>query len=118
MAQLIMDTGIDIVNFVIHQLGIIYFVAIDTTQGTDTNRVQLYVNGTLVSASVGVDYGSFPQNYDTRINDNKQHNIGKKYNANYIDGLFMAEINFVDGLSFFSDTSGTANTSFNVNSFR
>ena len=29
----------------------------------------------------------------------------------------MAEINFIDGLSFFSDTSGTPNTSFNIDSF-
>ena len=89
--------------------------AVDTTQGTDTNRVQIYVNGTLVSSDVGTSYGHLPENYDTRVNDAKPHWLGR-YNANYIDG-YMAETNFVDGLSFFSDTSGTANTSFNVNSF-
>ena len=88
--------------------------AVDTTQGTDTNRVKIYVNGTL-QTSVGADYGLLPQDYDTRVNDTKPHWLGR-YNANYIDG-YMAETNFVDGLSFFSDTSGTANTSFNVNSF-
>jgi len=68
--------------------------AVDTTQGTDTNRVKIYVNGTL-QTSVGADYGLLPQDYDTRINDTKSHWLGR-YNANYIDG-YMAEVNFVDG---------------------
>ena len=68
--------------------------AVDTTQGTDTNRVKIYVNGTL-QTSVGAGYGLFPQDYDTRINDTKPHWLGR-YNADYIDG-YMAEVNFVDG---------------------
>ena len=68
--------------------------AVDTTQGTDTNRVKIYVNGTL-QTSVGADFGLLPQDYDTRINDTKSHWLGR-YNVNYIDG-YMAEVNFVDG---------------------
>ena len=70
--------------------------AVDTTQATDTNRVKIYVNGTL-QTSVGADYGLFPQDMDTSINNNQQHNIAKYRGANYyIDG-YMAEVNFVDG---------------------
>jgi len=86
----------------------------DTRQVTDTNRMKLYVNGQEKSYSA-TTYPS--QDYEGRINQNAEHFIGNSSADNfYLDG-YLAEFNFIDGLSFFSDTSGTPNPSFNINSF-
>ena len=86
--------------------------ALDTTQTTLSNNFLIYLNGSQITSfatnnnySLDTDYG---------INGNVEHQIGEGYG--YFDG-YMAEINFIDGLSFFSDTSGTPNTAFNINSF-
>jgi len=72
-------------------------VAIDTTQGTDTNRVKVYVNGTQQTFS-STDLPS--QNFEYGINKAQEHNIASRviYGAsgNYYDG-YLAEVNFVDG---------------------
>jgi hypothetical protein len=89
-------------------------LAVDTTQATDSNRLKLYVNGTQITDFVTATYPS--QNTDLNVNSTATHFIGKQENQQYLDG-YLAEVNLVDGLSFFSDTSGTPNTSFNINSF-
>ena len=50
-------------------------VAIDTSQGTDTNRFKLYVNGSQVSA---FNANSYPdQNYASMLNENSlAFNVG------------------------------------------
>jgi len=72
-------------------------VAIDTTQGTDTNRVKVYVNGTQQTFS-STDLPS--QNFEYGINKAQEHNIASRviYGAsgNYYDG-YLAEVNFIDG---------------------
>ena len=73
-------------------------VAIDTTQGTDTNRIKAYVNGEILT------FGSTDlpgENHQYGINKAQEHNIGSRniYGSashNNFDG-YMAEINFVDG---------------------
>ena len=70
--------------------------AFDTTQSTDTNKVKVYVNGEEKTV-IGTDYHWMPTDYQTRINDAKEHTIGKYTgNTQYIDG-YLADINFVDG---------------------
>ena len=110
--------------------------AFDSTQATDTNRVQLFVNGVKQTA---FDTSSIPsQNHDHAFGYYQTGNAGSTveriggYQGTYTDDTgsgggtgdansrfngYMAEWNYVDGLSFFSDTSGTANSSFNINSF-
>ena len=70
-------------------------LAVDTTQATDTNRVKVYVNGSLVSLS-----GTLPaQNYDGEINNNVNHGLGAQLLSGpqrYFNG-YLTEINFVDG---------------------
>jgi len=74
-------------------------VAVDTGQSTNTNRVKLYVNGTLQALLGGGDLIHPSQNYDTHFNDaSYKHWIGNEPSG---DGSFdghMAEINWVDGL--------------------
>jgi len=72
-------------------------LAVDTTQATASNRVKLYINGTLVTAFNTEAYPS--QNYDCLINSSAYaHAIGTNLNGpqGYFDGL-LSEVNFIDG---------------------
>jgi len=69
--------------------------AVDTTQGTASDRVKLYVNGTLASDISG----TYPdQNYDTAFNNTEVQRIGARaYSATqYYDG-YMADVYLIDG---------------------
>ena len=87
--------------------------AVDTTQTTNSNKLKVYVNGTEQTYATSYYYST---NDDTNINSTDDHYIGYQAGVANLDG-YLAEYNFIDGLSFFSDTSGTANSSFNINSF-
>ena len=93
-------------------------LAVDTTQGTAANRVQLYVNGGKITDFSSGNNTQPTQNLDTEMNNSIVVAVGA-INTGTIQSLdgYLAEVNFVEGLSFFSDTSGTANSSFNINSF-
>jgi len=68
----------------------------DTTQGTEANRIKLYVNGSQVTAFGTETYPS--QNNDLVINSAIAHNIGRgAYSSNGYFSGYIAEINFVDG---------------------
>ena len=70
-------------------------VAVDSTQGTASNRAKLYVNGVQETSFSTETYMS--QNNDTYFNDDIAHYIGKRGdNANYFDG-HMTEFHMVDG---------------------
>jgi hypothetical protein len=70
-------------------------VAIDTTQGTDTNRVKLYVNGTQETSFSTATYPG--QNDDLQFNNNTAHAIGRRQPQGniYMDG-YLAEFVFID----------------------
>ena len=72
--------------------------AYDTTQGTSSDRVKLYVNGTQIT-----EFGTNtlpPQNHEVSVNVDGEHQIGNQVGAtNYHDG-YMAEIHFVDGYQY------------------
>ena len=71
-------------------------VAVDTTQGTNTDRVKIYVNG--VRETSFSSYSTITQNLELHINSATEHAIGR-YEAgdsNYFPG-YLTEINFVDG---------------------
>ena len=69
--------------------------AYDTTQGTSSDRVKLYVNGTQIT-----DFGTEtypPQDHEVSINVDDVHQIGNQAGtSNYFDG-YLTEINFIDG---------------------
>ena len=93
-------------------------LAVDTTQATDSDRIKIYFNGEQVTDFASTAYPT--QNYDTYVNHTVAHGLNHSWwngsiNA-YGDG-YLAEVHFIDGMSFFSDTSGTANSSFNINTF-
>ncbi len=72
-------------------------LAIDTTQGTDTNRAKLYVNGEQVTSFSSTTYPSL--NYDTLVNNTNEHNIGRSVRTSDrrpFDG-YITEINLIDG---------------------
>lgn len=83
---------------------------VDTTQGTDSNRIRIYINGVLQTALAQNTYPS--QNFDTSLNvANTIHYMAGGAAANagggnvYFDS-YVTEINYVDGLSLGPDSFG------------
>jgi hypothetical protein len=71
-------------------------VAVDTTQGTDTNRVKIYKNGTqLTSFQI---HDKVAEDYDTGANQsNLEHQLGEEGGlGRYFDGV-MSEVYMIDG---------------------
>ena len=71
-------------------------VAFDTTQGTASNRIKVYVNGTRVTAFDTETYPS--QNHDTQWNSTSHPMMHGRdgSNSQKFDG-YMAEIHYIDG---------------------
>ena len=73
--------------------------AVDTTQGTDSNRVKLYVNGTQETSLATATYPS--QNLDVDINVSGSKTQVGAYNATGSEsgffGGYMAEVVLIDG---------------------
>jgi hypothetical protein len=74
-------------------------VAIDTTQGTEANRVKAYVNSTQITSFSSASYPS--QNLDLQGNTNVFHVVGARTSdgssaTNFLDG-YMSDTYFVDG---------------------
>ena len=72
-------------------------IAVDTTQGTNSNRVKVYVNGSQVTSFSTSTYPG--ENADLQINvDGVSHVIGRNESGdnNYFDG-YMAETVLIDG---------------------
>ena len=103
-------------------------LAVDTTQSTDTNRLKLYVNGSLITV---FSTSNIPaQNTDLGVNQAALHTIGRRANATdrYLNG-YLAEVNFIDGSqltpSSFGETKNdiwipknTSGLTFGTNGFR
>jgi len=67
----------------------------DTTNGTSSNRMKIYVNGSLVTALSTATYPGPSQS--SNINNNVANYIGLQTGtSNYFDG-YLTEINFIDG---------------------
>jgi hypothetical protein len=79
-------------------------VAVDTTQATAANRIQIYVNGVLQS----IRSANYPAlNANTQFNDTVIHRIGG-YSGAFFDG-YMAEINWIDGQALTPSSFGSTN---------
>ena len=65
----------------------------DSTDGTNGNRLRLYINGTLASANT---VGSISQNYDFSFNQGGTFQIAKVNSTDYLDG-YLAETILIDG---------------------
>ena len=82
-----------------------FVVAFDTTQGTASNRVKIYVNGEQITSFATADYPD--QNLDIKIGANEDHNIGRDVEQTnpYYDG-YMAEFVYIDGQQLTADSFG------------
>ena len=85
-----------------------FVIRVDTTDGTSTNRVKIYMNGEQLT-----DFNSdtFPsQNTEFEWNKAQEHNIGKRtYSASYFNG-YMAEIHHIDGTALTPSSFGETDT--------
>ena len=72
-------------------------VAVDTTQGTDSNRIKFYVNGTQETSFETANYPS--QNFTTEINNSGQvQRIGARaYSVTGYQGGYMSDFYLIDG---------------------
>jgi hypothetical protein len=74
-------------------------VAVDTTQGTASNRVKVYHNGTQITNFSGENYPS--QDYQCLVNNTNANRVGAFANSSgAIEGFFngyMAEVVLIDG---------------------
>ena len=73
-------------------------VAYDSTQGTASNRVKMYINGEQITSFATETYPS--QNQESGINKNQVHHIGRSSDttsSSYYANGYMTEIHFVDG---------------------
>ena len=69
-------------------------LAVDTTQGTSSNRIKMYVNGVQETSFSSSNYMS--QNQDRFVNATNLHVIGYTGGGRALDGYF-AEYHFIDG---------------------
>ena len=81
-------------------------IAFDTTQGTEANRVKLYINGQQQSAFDAAVYPS--QNYEGTINNNVLHAIGRREqgDGHPYDG-YLSEVHFIDGTALSAASFGS-----------
>ena len=79
-------------------------VAVDTTQGTDSNRVKLYVNGEQQTSLTGTAYPT--QNYQFKWGRAEEHVIGARPDSDATAGVaqvsqfwsgYMSDVYFIDG---------------------
>ena len=71
-------------------------LAVDTTQGTESNRLKLYVNG----VEPTLDGKSCTQNHESQINNTTAQSVGtlaSAYVSGYYFGGYVAETHFIDG---------------------
>ena len=74
-------------------------VAVDTTQGTDSNRVKLYVNGVQITSFGTANYPSQNADFNNLFSSTGVHEIGRGTatgGTEYFGG-YMAEVVFIDG---------------------
>ena len=69
-------------------------VAYDSTQGTASNRIKMYVNGSQITSFSTETYPD--QNHEPLFNSNIAHEIGRNTDARKFDG-YMTEVVFIDG---------------------
>ena len=69
--------------------------AVDTTQGTASNRVKVYVNGVQETSFSEATYPS--QNFDCAFNLNQLHTIANRNGTNFQFGGSMSYLASVDG---------------------
>ena len=89
-----------------------FTVVWDSTQATSSNRIQIYVNGVLVTSFSASVYPT--QNLNGFVNDSSYgHTVGSRLSSSYFDG-YLAEVNFVDGQALTPSSFGSTNSTTGV----
>tara|TARA_Y100001937_G_scaffold7390_1_gene9414 strand:+ start:719 stop:2119 length:1401 start_codon:yes stop_codon:yes gene_type:complete len=83
-------------------------VAVDTTQGTASNRVKIYINGTQVTSFRSSSYPD--QNTEYEVNHTVEHNIGKSVNFSRPYDGYMCEVVLIDGQQLDATSFGEFNS--------
>ena len=82
---------------------------IDTTHGTEANRVRIYINGVQQTSLSSATYPS--QNFDMNYNTNTLHGIGARSDGDAKFDGSMSHVHFLDGedrdASYFGETDAT-----------
>ena len=88
-----------------------FVLIIDTTQATDTDRVKLYMNGTLQALSTKYSGGHVSQNFETYVMDGTEDAIGEfNYNGTqYFDGYMCDFITTIGQDNVIGDFGETKN---------
>ena len=81
-----------------------FVLAVDTTQGTASNRAKLYVNGSQVSSFSTETYPD--QNFDSHINDDVPHYMGNKDGSNDDYEGHLSEFYLIDGTQYAASNFG------------
>jgi hypothetical protein len=84
-----------------------FVVALDATQGTASNRLKVYVNGSQITA---FSSSTYPANTNQPINNNVEHRIGYAYNGVAAINGYLTEINFIDGQALTPSSFGETDT--------
>ena len=89
-------------------------VAVDTNQGTSTNRVKIYLNGSQITSFGTATYPSSSANF--MVNNNVAHYIGASSfsGINLFHDGYMAEINAIDGQALTPSSFGETSTTTGV----
>jgi hypothetical protein len=87
-----------------------FVVAVDTTQGTEGNRIKVYVNGVQETSFSTYDV---TEDYDTFFNDNTRiHTVGTREDSGGEEGFYdgyMSEVHYVDGTQYAASNFGETN---------
>jgi hypothetical protein len=73
--------------------------SVDTTQGTDTNRVKIYVNGTQVTSLATSTYPSLNFDWDFFQNGSTTYIGRRAHSSAYLLDGYLAETVWIDGHS-------------------
>ena len=83
-------------------------MAFDTTQGTEANRVKVYINGVQRAyTDMNAHHGAVIQNRELNVNQATPHWIGRNIDttSRYMNG-YLADFNFVDGTQYAASDFG------------
>jgi len=78
-------------------------IAYDSTQGTASNRIKVYVNGARVTSWATETYPD--ENHEPLFNSAIEHHIGSNSASKFMDG-YMAEVCFIDGTAYAASDFG------------
>jgi len=96
---------------VLRDIGAWYHLVIakDTTQGTETNRNKMWLNGVAVSFASGGDYATEDSISQMNVGSATKQFIGSSYVTGRYGTQYMAEVHFIDGTCYDESDFGKTN---------